>query len=536
MSTKQKSRHRWVRIIILAILVGLFIYVLWPGKITHTVSPETTYATSPLDADGFVDNVVALNMRLREDISPEQNANVLIWQAIGPRPEGRAMPEQYFLWLGCAAPPDEGEYLIPWTQFISMKTAADKNALPFDRQFENNHRERARQWPWKAADEPDLAEWVAKNARPLALLTQASTRPAYYNPVMPLPSPTGGNGLLMEEFSPNLWMSREMASLLVCRAMMRLGAGNPDDAWRDLMICHRLGLLVATGGRPGEYSAGVLIQTIAIHGELVLLSQGKLSAAQLAACRADLRQLPPLVPVADRHGLNERFQALDVVQTLIRKGPDVASDLVGLPPGDDAGIGRQFSRNVNWDTAMRIINTWCDLLISIMRIDDFQLRDQALKELESNFKAMADEASEEGKHGMGIGAKRRGKHYGVRLVAMMILGTALISDVEIRADQQSRNLTVACALEAHRAEHGAYPARLADLAPKHLPEIPNDAYTNSELKYQRTPTGYLLHSVGPNRIDDGGRDKNAIPPGDDLAIEMPVKEPPPMKNMEKEKK
>ena len=63
-------------------------WAMWPSRSTFTVGTETTYVTGPLDKQGYVDYVAALNERLREGITPENNANVLIWQALGPRPEG----------------------------------------------------------------------------------------------------------------------------------------------------------------------------------------------------------------------------------------------------------------------------------------------------------------------------------------------------------------------------------------------------------------------------------------------------------------
>src|SRR6266487_3214481 len=69
-------------------------------KPNFTVGKETTYVTGPLDEDGYVDYAAALNERLSRGIKPEDNANVLLWRALGPRPEGgAAMPPEFFKWL-----------------------------------------------------------------------------------------------------------------------------------------------------------------------------------------------------------------------------------------------------------------------------------------------------------------------------------------------------------------------------------------------------------------------------------------------------
>src|SRR6516225_2280245 len=78
-----------------------------------TIGKETTYVTGPLDKDGYIDYAAALNERMGKGVTPENNANVLIWKAIGPRPEGGAgMPVEFFKLMGIAAPPEKGDYFI----------------------------------------------------------------------------------------------------------------------------------------------------------------------------------------------------------------------------------------------------------------------------------------------------------------------------------------------------------------------------------------------------------------------------------------
>src|SRR5213078_2403861 len=112
-------------------------------------SPETTYVTGPLDQYANVDYVVALNERMRGNITPETNANVLIWKALGPRPEaGNGMPPEYFQWLGVDAPPENGEYLISYTNYLKEHFGHE-----FGSQLQEllDRQSRATRWPWRAA-------------------------------------------------------------------------------------------------------------------------------------------------------------------------------------------------------------------------------------------------------------------------------------------------------------------------------------------------------------------------------------------------
>ena len=63
----------------------------------------------------------------------------------------------------------------------------------------------------------------------------------------------------------------------------------------------------------------------------------------------------------------------------------------------------------------------------------------------------------------------------------------------------------ALALQAWRAEHGAYPETLEALVPSLLAEPPRDPFGNATLKYRHEGERYVLYSVGPDRVDDGGR-------------------------------
>ncbi|WP_020471786.1 hypothetical protein [Zavarzinella formosa] len=529
----EKKRRRRLLIILPLVFVGLFVYAAWPGKITHTVSPETTHATEPVNAEGWVDYVTALNTRLRGDITPEQNANILFWQAIGPRPAGKTLPKEYFQWLGHPAPPEKGEYLVGWEDFLKAKppapvedeAARDDLIDPIDPTV---RRDRAKKWPWAAANDPDTAAWVAKNTRPLATLAQASALPAYYNPIVPGSSPPG-NGLLMSSQFPNVQIYRESAILFVCRAMMHLGTGRPDEAWRDLMTCHRLGRVMERGGTLIEYLVGVAIQSIAIQGETVFLSQTKLTIPQLTACRDDLGRLPPPSRVAEKIDLAERYYLLDAMQMAARTGTTSIMDLpeLGGSENPDRPRSRLFSRSVNWDPAFQLANTWYDRCVAVLRQDDEPTRRREMAAIEQELSAMKSDATTAWTTHL-LGPKQRGENIGKIIVGLVLPSLDKVSVADVRSRQLHHQLTVAFALAAYKVDLGHYPARLAELAPKYLPEIPKDIFTNNELTYRRTTTGYLLYSVGANHIDDQGRDRDSNPPGDDLPLEMPAKEPPPL--------
>jgi hypothetical protein len=68
-----------------------------------------------------------------------------------------------------------------------------------------------------------------------------------------------------------------------------------------------------------------------------------------------------------------------------------------------------------------------------------------------------------------------------------------------------RLLTVELALRCSRCDEGNASADLQHLLPKYLHRMPTDPFTGRQLVYKQTGTNWLLYSVGPDRVDNGGK-------------------------------
>ncbi len=68
-----------------------------------------------------------------------------------------------------------------------------------------------------------------------------------------------------------------------------------------------------------------------------------------------------------------------------------------------------------------------------------------------------------------------------------------------------RLLTAELALRCAQSEQGHPPARLDDLVTNYLSRVPQDPFTGQPLVYRPQGTNWLLYSVGPDGVDDGGR-------------------------------
>ena len=292
--------------------------------------------------------------------------------------------------------------------------------------------------------------------------------------------------------------------------MLRIDEGRVDEAWEDLLACHRLARLVGQGSTLNEATFAVSMDLNACAGDQGFLQHARLTPAQIARMRADLDKLPPLPKLVEKINLGERFIYLDSVAMLARRG---FSTLYFHADGN-------FTQGMLYllmDSAavQPSIGTTCSAWATPGTIG-----------------WPRPAASPRGPNARGAGQDRRehraswrprpswkspgpvmlaGKRYATSERLGQILMSLISPDVRWFADLNDRgamqfDLTrLAFALAAYRADRGRYPAKLADLTPKYVAKVPKDIFNDSELHYRQEEGGYLLYSVGPNGRDDGGK-------------------------------
>ena len=489
---------------------------------------DTTYVSGPLDKDGYIDYEAALNDRLGAGVAPERNANVLLWKALGPTPEGgKRMPAEFFKRLGMDEPPKDGAYFIPLGHFVSDQPKLDRSEIDaiLDQQI------RAGQRPWAAKDYPRIAAWLEANEKPLALVVEATQRPDYYNPLVSRRTEKNPRSL-QNVLLPGVQKCRELAVALTARAMLRVGEGKRDQAWQDLLACHRLGRLIARGGTLIETLVGVAIDTIASYADVVYVANADLTAPRIQDRLKDLQRLPHMPSIADKIDLTERFEHLQFVQFLRRGGEGMLEAATGGSaspmPGPD---GERALAALDWAPVLRDCNCWYDRVSAVMRSNDRAYRNRQLSRIdkdvaEQNRRTNGPARLAEmllGPPGKTV-SKAISKSINDTMIGLMTDVWGKVADAQDRIEQVQQNVQVAFALAAYHRDHGDYPAKLDDIAPKYLAAVPDDLFSGKALVYRPTEKGYLFYSVGVNGKDEGGRSFNDDPAGDDLPVSVPLPE------------
>jgi hypothetical protein len=521
----RRRRRFWK--ILLGILIVLFIgliYAAWPGSSTFTVSPETTHVTGPIDKHGYVDYVAALNERLRGNIKPEENANVLIWQALGPHPEGANMPPEYFEWLGVPQPPEVGDYFLGFGDYLKQRAKIEEKV---ERDEYYDRMMRASKWSWGKEEEPQLYEWLHVNEKSLEVAIQASKRPEYYNPLVPRGKTDEWSPQLMEALLPALQKCREIIPALTSRAMLLTTKGDAQAAWQDLLACHRFARLLQRGGTLIEMLVGIAMEHIVGRSEMVFVDRSKLSSQAIISRWHDVADLPPMSAIADKVDLTERFVCLQMIMGVAHYGPEYINSPAAMVLKSNRLWSRLFTHNINFDSAFRNANRWYDRISASMRMPNHADRQREINGITSQLMALKLETSDPTmlfKKEI-FGASYRGENIGNIIICLLAPAMEKVHSAAERNEQNFRNLHLAFALAAYHADTRRYPEALAELAPKYIDKIPDDLFSGQPLIYRLESDGYLLYSVGVNGVDDGGQGYDDDPKGDDLVIRMPAPEP-----------
>lgn len=478
-----------VALVIFATCVGVPIWLFKPTKII--VSRETTYLLAPLDSEGYVDYLEALDRKARDGVTPENNAMVPLLVAYGTKDYSAERLRQ----LGILTRPTA--LFVRYDEAFSQQSA-EETRQEFDE---------AGTRPWSEEEFPRVAAWLEQNAAAAQLVLEASRRPRRYSPFERGSRPATYGALL-----PHVTLIRDLYGLLLVRVMHHLKAGRFAEAREELLAVHRLSRLYVQGPTVFDLSLACALEDSACRADVEFAKAAMNVPAETRTLLRELRALPVHPEAWQKADVGERFQLLDAVMCASRYGlqSSVPVDSPGKPWAEIPASA------VDWNIALRRSNVWIDRTVAA-------LKEPWWRDRRAELDRIADELVElDRSRPLGFalrGNVRRslGETVGDKL-AMWSLASLVSYTHDERRKMRFEMTQIALALSLWKAEHGAYPHTLDELVPTFLESVPEDRFSESPLIYELTAKGFTLTSLGQDGIRFGAK------PGtlrDDVVLDVP---------------
>jgi hypothetical protein len=491
----------WVGGIVGLLFLGFIFQLVRPNS-GVTISKQTTYITAPLRRDGLPDYEQYVRQKMSEGVTPENNAAVLLVQALWP---SELQPEQYELVLkelGLGEIPFSTSAMQPVYGGATIKQVLEWMPKPNAGDPEPDPSpiiDSALDHSWTAQQIPPLAKWVDSNQKPLDLIVEASRRPRYYSP-----SPTlidNHHDTLIAMLLPGAQAVRDAARGLSLRAMRRIGENQLKDAWRDILAIYRLSALVAQGPTIVEQLVAMALRGIACQATAVLLSSDQLTNELARQIQQDLATVTTFSNLANCVDQMERICTLDSVVYASIYGFN-SLDLGAVP---NASLGVLDHSSVDWNIILKKLNGEYDEAAAAMRLTSGVERRQAFHEFNAKFEKEADRKKQISLLiTAAFSRSTRSDLIGSVFAALMMPALDAASNAEDRTNSVLALTQLAAAIAVYRTSHDAYPEKIEALVPAVINKLPVDFFLGKPFVYKRLNKGYLIYTVGLNGKDDAG--------------------------------
>lgn len=496
--------------VLIATVAAFAVMLFGPGP-PIVVSEETTYITSPLGEDGLPDYEEWVRQNWRGAATPDNNGGIPFWRAMWGGELTDPADQQLILdELGMERPAAEDilqrVYKQPWEGRLE-EWVLEAHPLVLGEDFDPNSFDTgerlsevvddlidlSRERPWTRDELPVMADWADANAQPFELLHKAGAS-AYYYPGSPSLL-DGRHGQMVEILLPAAQGSREGARSLVARAMLSIGEGRLDDAWRDVHAVQQLGRHVADSFTMVHQLVGYAFENLARQGIVRVLASDRLDSELARRMLRDYQALKPYQDCLLLIAGSERLMSVDAVIAISSEGRS-ALEWYDLPAIPLVGF--------NWNLVLVRINEFFDMIEAAANEPEGPKRNDAVEQVMDTIDEMNAFAVSPFSTDLLFSRGARSERIADVLMSLLVPALEAALTAERRTSTQVDLALLAIALEVHRLEEGAYPARLEELVPGVLEELPVDPFGPTPYAYRITEDGYLIYSIGPNGKDDDG--------------------------------
>lgn len=562
---KPKPFYKRRRFCVVIVLLLLVYFCLVPSR--QRISVETTGITEPLNRKGQVDYFGAYERLYLDKLSPpEDNGLRLMIAACGPSILEQAALVKAVPWEQMPTheqgknyfenrwkPLCEHLYIDPYAQppflyshgfygYIHELKEQAKAKLPEGEILEDDDESGEKLWntlvdaPWKHEDYPEIAKWLETYSPVLDYFGMCVRKPNYtcWRAREKEQGPFGEYETMYCILLPDVQATRDFARSLRVRVTERLGRGDVDGAWEDVMSMLHIGRHHFSQ-EPFFVTnlVGIAISEQAYEAAERILRYGNPSAEQLERFARDLDSFPRANFIAQTLQW-ERYGAFETLRLLASlNGYFYCRDLYG-----DENEQVVFSRGTRSLQMLSLLSI--DLNIAGKRLNELYgmfdkdfienermmgdnpaLRNRYAEKMQSRVDAIKEKHESNLQFARIPLIRTRSKLVAELLFKRSYSTISTVFTAFNRNDAKFDLLRMALAVERYQRETGEYPPHLDAVTTKYLESIPLDPFTaRATMMYRLQPEEdcpYLIYSFGPNKADNGGLREE---PGKNLNSEL----------------
>ena len=389
-------------------------------------SVSSTFAEATSRADALESNLRTINQHFGKGVSPDENAVVLVYKAFGPHPE------------------TPGRRRLLST--IQIRSGSGRQTV-----------RQGAEGLWTRKQCPHVLKWLEVNEKPVDVMIKATHRPKWYSPMIPPVGEDGRQQGIMMTLLPASQQIRSIARYFAARTHLAIAEKRFEDAWTDILNCHRLGRMQAKGPTVIDYLVGIAITSIASDLHVRFVRTAKPSVEKLLEMRDEYRELPEFPHPADQIEITERTMVLDLYSSLEHGDYEVFESAVNvsIDPADRVALSL-----VNWNLARAHGMEAYDELRELMKIKDPLPRSKRIAAWSEKLKANGTVSLDS----IFNGFLKKGDVSGTvdtvvsdALVNTFLPAMGAVDTARTRAFVRLQNLETYFALELFREKNGQYP-------------------------------------------------------------------------------
>lgn len=467
----------------------------------------------PPDVTGVFRSV---NEMLSKDLRPDENAVVLLVQLFGDDAFEKGLRASSLDLLGIDQLSNLAPRFVYFEQFANSIGNAEAETLAPQIALLPQQLVKGNEEPWTSTDLPGLFAFLNTNRGALDLLVEAINKPRYYAPVLSEEDPP-------DLLSASMNIERRltfMARCLAARGLLRAAQHDIGRATDDLLACHRLAVLLATGS-PFDVSGtkAQVIDEVAFRATVALIQSGKLRGQDAANYLSKLKRVPrlPMASVAadkgERAVLHRQIEVLKQDQSSVR-------EFFELPDNDKyQPLQKVPLSEIRWDQVIARADEVQDQFVRALAVADRKTQYEQFTKLDNDYakwERMTNATTGDIPSLLEQDRIKISRFMGETMAMSLRPWYWQRRPTDDSARVRRDILLVTAAIIAFRADHGDYPEELPELLPRYLDAIPPDAHTDAPLNYVRfTQDRMRLTSWGANHQHDQGQ-----PGSDDVVIEL----------------